>query len=182
MALMDGLRDIHGLDGVPWWPLAPGWWLLLALVLSGLALYAGRRWLERRDPLAGWRREARRRLRGLRRRVARDDPKALLGELSELLRRIAMQRCGRQGCAGLSGEEWLQWLDRNDPAGFAWAGHAELLLVAPYAPPGHPVDRAALRILVDAALRWVDRMGRPAAGARRVPRPWIRLRRGQRHA
>ncbi|RLW54638.1 MAG: hypothetical protein B6D69_04845, partial [gamma proteobacterium symbiont of Stewartia floridana] len=26
---MDPLRDIRGIDTVSWWPLAPGWWLLL---------------------------------------------------------------------------------------------------------------------------------------------------------
>src|SRR5690606_20856396 len=32
------LRDLHLPDPVGWWPLAPGWWILLALVLVALLL------------------------------------------------------------------------------------------------------------------------------------------------
>ena len=34
------LRDIHLQGSIGWWPPAPGWWLLAAFVLAGLALYA----------------------------------------------------------------------------------------------------------------------------------------------
>ena len=33
------LRDIHLPGAIGWWPPAPGWWLLAALVFAGLALY-----------------------------------------------------------------------------------------------------------------------------------------------
>ena len=151
------LRDIHGLDTVPWWPLAPGWWLLAGvLMLVGVATmlwYAG--W-SRRDPLAGWRRDARRKLRALRRRTRKGDLKEIAGTLSELLRRIAILRCSRQDCAGLSGDDWLEWLAKNDPNAFKWQEHGRLLLAAPYAPPGFGVERRELIRLIDAALNWVD--------------------------
>jgi len=31
--LLQELRDIRGLDPLPWWPPAPGWWLVLAAAL-----------------------------------------------------------------------------------------------------------------------------------------------------
>ncbi|MGB0719658.1 MAG: DUF4381 domain-containing protein, partial [Bdellovibrionales bacterium] len=40
--LLSRLRDIRGLEDVSWWPLAPGWWILLGLVLAivlGLVLF-----------------------------------------------------------------------------------------------------------------------------------------------
>ena len=30
------LRDLHLPDAIGWWPLAPGWWVLIALSLLGL--------------------------------------------------------------------------------------------------------------------------------------------------
>jgi hypothetical protein len=91
--------------------------------------------------------------------------KEIAGELSELMRRIAMARFGRPACAGLSGEEWLEWLARNDPAGFDWSGRAHLMLELPYAPPGRAgAERPLFNLLIDAALAWVAATERPAAG------------------
>ena len=40
------LRDIHGLDAIPWWPMAPGWWYLIGAAVL-LLLLALRRLLTR---------------------------------------------------------------------------------------------------------------------------------------
>lgn len=34
--LMSQLRDIHTPDPVSWWPLAPGWWILMLLVIGAI--------------------------------------------------------------------------------------------------------------------------------------------------
>lgn len=149
------LHDIRGLDAIPWWPLAPGWWFVAGVCLVLLTVVAIRL-LIRRDPAASRYRDARRRLRILRRRVRKDSVKDIASSLSELLRRIAMLRATRQDCAGLSGESWLEWLKESDPNGFDWVGRGELLLVVPYAPEGSDVKRRELRKLIDAALGWVD--------------------------
>ena len=93
-ALGEGLRDIRGLDAVPIWPLAPGWWLILAGVVVFVALVL----LLRRVPVRGlvlrrdWRADARRLLRELRRRVPGLDGREAASEFSILMRRIAMAR------------------------------------------------------------------------------------------
>ena len=86
-------------------------------------------------------------------------------ELSELLRRIAMARCGREACAGLSGEAWLDWLSQNDPRRFDWRARGRLLLELPYRPPDDTDYGAQMHELVDAALAWTsaDGAGRRAA-------------------
>ncbi|MGD2083538.1 MAG: DUF4381 domain-containing protein [Chromatiales bacterium] len=163
------IRDIHGLDAISWWPPGPGWWLIAAAVfLATAGIWLLLRYNRERPILAPkWQRDARRRLRSLRKRQAHMSTKEIAGELSELMRRIAMARFGRRVCAGLSGEEWLDWLARNDPAGFDWAARAHLMLELPYAPPGRAAtERALFNLLIDAALAWVASTEQPAAGER----------------
>ena len=61
------LRDIHGLDAIPWLPLAPGWWYLAGLVGLLLLLIATRYWLIYKTGWLGWRGDAYRQLRELKR-------------------------------------------------------------------------------------------------------------------
>ncbi len=151
----DRLRDIHELDPVAWWPPGPGWWLVtIGVLLSLLLLWRYPPRLRRPQRRARWQRVAARELHQLRRRIRQDDAKQLAGELSELLRRIAMARCGRANCAGLTGEAWLEWLYRHDPAGYDWRRHGRVLATAPYAPPGRAGNPALLQELVSAALAW----------------------------
>lgn len=152
------LRDIHGLDAIPWWPLAPGWWLLALALVAGVWLaWRLLPWLPRDLSGRAWRWDAARRLRDLRRRVPRQEPRRTAEELSELLRRIAMARHGRAQCAGLTGADWLAWLAAHDPQGFDWSREARPLLDMPYAPPGRVEGQGAFLSLIDAALAWTVR-------------------------
>jgi len=156
------LRDIHGIQDVPWWPPAPGWWLLAgAILLLGVLAWRFRTALRLRIPplpvfhLGSWRWDAARQLRALKARASSQDLKQTAGELSELVRRIAMARLGREACAGLTGESWLSWLAGNDPKGFDWSDRGRLLLEAPYAPPGAQGFGQDILTLIDAAHEWV---------------------------
>ena len=153
---MDPLRDIRGIDPASWWPPAPGWWL----VLLGVALvYLLVWWLWRQRklyPLGRWQKDARRRLLRLKRQLPQAPTKEIAGELSELMRRIAIARCGRSKTAALQGQTWLAWLQNNDRSGFDWQAHGQLLLHLPYAPPDREGDRVSLGRLIDAAIRWVS--------------------------
>jgi len=153
---VDPLRDIRGIDPAPWWPPAPGWWMVLLGLLLMVLLVV---WLARRRrlyPLGRWQQDARRHLLELRRRMRREPAKQVAGELSELLRRIAIARCGREQTASLTGEMWLDWLQSNDSTGFAWLEKGRLLLELPYAPPDRNADKSILAELIDAALHWVS--------------------------
>lgn len=158
--LVDQLRDIRGLDTVPWWPPAPGWWLVA--IALGLLIFVFVKWrlitaTRYKMRVVLWQGAATKQLRSLRRRIGTTPAKELTSEFSELMRRVAMARCGRESCAGLSGRAWLSWLRDHDPAGFDWTGHADALIHVPYAPPGTAVNDATLQRLVDAALVWTRR-------------------------
>jgi hypothetical protein len=166
------LRDIQGLDTIGHWPLAPGWWLLLILLVLGLML-ALRLWprLVGGQARAPWRADAARQLRQLRQLNQRqggqgsaETQRQLAADLSELLRRIAMARCGRDSCAGLQGQAWLAWLKQHDPKGFDWPGQGRALIELPFAPPrlietngsGGPGGQADLGRLIRAAQAWIS--------------------------
>ena len=82
------LRDIHLPEPVSWWPLAPGWWLCIALlVVVGAALA----WWWHGMPLRRLRRAARAELTAIEHAYRRDgDRHACAQALSRLLRRLAL--------------------------------------------------------------------------------------------
>ena len=150
------LRDIHLPGAIGWWPPAPGWWLLVALLLAGLALY-GLFWYRGRH-----RRVA---LRSLTRvRVALEqgaEPVACLQSVSTILRRFAMTSVATSRAAllepdvpGLIGERWLRYLDsRWERSDFA-AGPGRELLAAPYARP-NSIERMTALELTTLCIAWL---------------------------
>ena len=162
-SLLNRLHDIQELDPVGIWPLATGWWLVLALIVLVILLFMSvRRWRpdwRRFLPRYSWTRDAVHELTRLQNKVGRADVKMLAAELSELLRRIAIARCGRDSCAGLHGEPWLAWLSDHDPGGFDWLSSGRVLLDLPYAPPGNLGDQPEMHRLIDAAMVWTAHPG-----------------------
>ncbi len=146
----DDLRDIHGLDSIPWWPLAPGYWLILLAVIALIWLI---RALWRRSD---WRVDAKEQFTQLKRQRHRLTHKAFIAAFSELLRRIAMARYGREACAGLHGSAWLEWLEAHDPKGFPWKDMGKPLLTLPYAPDDTEIDAETMTSLLRALRHWID--------------------------
>ena len=126
---LQGLRDIHLPDPVPFWPPAPGWWLL-ALVVVLMLIAAG--WLWKRHRRTAYQRAALKELQQLRQALTQGQAGTLvIAELSILLRRAAISRYGRQQVAALNGMAWLEFLDRTGrTTHFSTQGQA--LLDAPY--------------------------------------------------
>ena len=128
------LRDLHLPEAVGWWPLAPGWWLLIllgAIAVTWLLLRSWRRWrfnAARRHALA------------LLQEVETDyladrNPVRLGRRVSELLRRAMLAYAPREEVAGLTGENWLQWLDQGLPVPYFHTDGGKSLLQLPYQDP-----------------------------------------------
>ena len=81
-----------------------------------------------------------------------DDGTALARCLSQLLRRYAAQRFGQAGVAGLTGRDWLEFLDANGGGGSFCNGVGAVLETRPYQLTGD-FDAAALITLVR---QWVQ--------------------------
>jgi hypothetical protein len=149
--LLAQLYDIQDLDPVSWFPLAPGWWVLIVLTsIAAAAVYWRHLAYER-----SWQGQTYRAFTALDRQLANGDTQQIAGVVSVLLRRVAMQSFSRAECAGLEGADWLQWLASRDPGGFDWVARGSLLIEAPYAPPGRTYSPQSLKILIDAAKQWV---------------------------
>lgn len=156
------LRDLHLPEVVGWWPLAPGWWFLIALALVALG-YLLHRYLRHRSQGAA-RRHALRQLEALTTEFERHgDAVAFSSNLSELLRRTMLAYAPRKDVAGLTGEDWLQWLDQDLDRPRFQGETGRKLLELPYRRPDD--DVAALE-LVDVVAAVRQRLATPVGGRR----------------
>lgn len=111
---LDQLADIHLPDGVSWWPLAPGWWILLALLV--IAIVGFFIWRQRKQQ-NHYRVIAQHQLAGIHADYQQtQNAGAYLQALSLLLRRTALTAYPHSFNASIKGEEWLNWLDAVCPA------------------------------------------------------------------
>ena len=148
------LRDIHLPPPVSWWPPAPGWWLLAALALAALAFALWRRRRGRRGRVKVLARTALDHLEADYR--AGGDAARLARGLSELLRRVSLSVYPRRTAAGLTGEDWLRFLDQPLGAPRFSAGPGRGLLTAPYAPAARvEAARVEAEALVALCRDWI---------------------------
>ncbi len=135
------LKDIHLPEPVGWWPLAWGWWLLMALILVVLAVVLWRGHLRRRRQR--YRRDALTLLERALLDFQREEPgpearRHYLQQVSQLLRRTALSALPtshQSALASLNGEQWLRFLDLSakvSPGFTDGAGRA--LAQGPYQP------------------------------------------------
>ncbi|MCK5876878.1 MAG: DUF4381 domain-containing protein [Candidatus Marithrix sp.] len=146
------LRDIRGLDSISWWPLASGWWILIGLIILLAIIIIYR--LRRKQKGQSWQQMARKEW--LQLRPLNSPAREQLNFLSILLRRIAVQKYGRETCAGLSGEKWLVWLTKNDPQGFDWSEVGKIMVKTPYMPPDIVIEEQKLDLIYRAIRAWID--------------------------
>jgi hypothetical protein len=128
---------------------------LAGLVLFGLYVWRQRRARDR------WRRFALGELAALRARCEAQPTAVagLLGELSVLLRRVALSRFPREEVAALGGEAWLTFLGRPLGNETAFRAHGDLLCAGPYMRDAS-IDADTLQTLFDFCERWLRTLPR----------------------
>ncbi len=151
--LLAQLRDIHGTPAVPWWPPAPGWWIVALLVLSvlvwlGLRLVARYRVHQRRRQMLAW-------IDHLNSTVdPQRDPQQFLSTLNRIFKVVALRAFPDQQCALMTGHTWTGFLQQNLKTRQA-DGALEALASGPYE-PAPQFDPEAVSEL---ARRWIKQHG-----------------------
>jgi len=142
-----GFTHLAEPDGVSLWPGAPGWQILASLLALWLALLGWRHWQR-------WRRNRYRREALAALRAARTlGPEKRLQVMARLLKASALAAFPRQDVAALSGESWLDWLDRHAPEPFSL--DSRRLLAAGQYRAGEPPETRELELLDRECERWL---------------------------
>ncbi len=137
---LDRLHDIAVPPPVPWWPPAPGWYGVLALVLLGVVVLLVWQWRR-------WRANAYRRA-ALQELAAANTPAAI----SEILRRAALAFTPRTTLAELTGEKWSAWLATSSPIPMA-EDVKNQLVSAIYKPSKDSTDVSSLTAYAESWIR-----------------------------
>lgn len=145
---LDRLHDIVTPPPTPLWPLAPGWYVVFG-VGALLLLWAGTR------IVIAWQRNLYRRAALAELAIiytghGPDDP----ARLSELLKRAALATYPREEVAELSGEAWLEFLDRTGGMSAFVSGPGRPLADGPYARPT-PLDDSSRNALFAVCRAWL---------------------------
>ena len=108
------LRDIHLPADVSWWPLAPGWWVLIAVIFA-LSVWALFKWQKRRKHQQLLL-EVKQELAQIQSTYSQQPSElTLILNYSELLRRLLMLHLGREDTARLSGLKWFELISSYVP-------------------------------------------------------------------
>lgn len=125
------LNDIHLPKAIHMWPTAPGW-IVLYMIAGGLisyAIYYGYQSRKRRYTI----KYAARKLNQLQ-ALSQHNPDNIniAAEISTLIRRTALYYFQREAIAGLSGQDWLKFLNDSGNTTQFTAAVGQLLIDAPY--------------------------------------------------
>jgi len=109
---LENLRDIHLPAPIGWWPPAPSWWILAALIIFCVIFLSV--WLTRRARQRRYRKFALLQLHSLYQtwQQQRDDI-VFAQATNRLLKQTALAAFPATDVAALSGADWLDWLDRK---------------------------------------------------------------------
>ena len=157
---LQNLNDIVVHGPLAWWPLAPGWYVLLGMglvMLLVLTVLHWRRWRRNR-----YRRQALAELSSIRTTASAE----CMRGLPELLKRAALSVWKREEVASLSGQEWHRFLDRTAGMELFSAGVGEMLDRLAYGDIDLPTDQeSGFGQVLDAAETWLKRHVGPVRGS-----------------
>ena len=102
------LRPLHAPEAISWWPPAPGWWIVTALVLTALIfmiIFLSRYWKNNR-----YRRSALHEATQIKQDYAQQ-PLQYCQQINQLLKRIGVHVWPKALTASLTGTAWFEFLN-----------------------------------------------------------------------
>jgi Domain of unknown function (DUF4381) len=108
---ISGIDPLIAPEEVASWPLAPGWYLVAGLLLLALFFFL-RRWIRKRRAKR-YRVMALKQLKEISIAAGKNPGQGSIQDLNRLLKETALSVYSRTQVAGLSGEEWLGFLDHS---------------------------------------------------------------------
>lgn len=147
------LRDIHLPNPISWWPLAPGWWLVIGIILLCIIFaviilkYFMRPTLYKEAATALARIESE--------FQQHEDATYSIKEISALLRRVILSQNGSDKKGGITGHAWLEILDKNMNGEEFREGPGKLLLSGPYQ---ENVDKRDVPELIELCRKWIKKL------------------------
>ncbi len=107
------LRDIHLPDSVLWWPLAPGWWMVIAMVvIIALCIFVYKKTYFNRKLNKNIKLELSQYFKDYN---EDNNAQVFINKLSALLRRVSLYKFKQESVAKLNGIAWLEFLDSKLP-------------------------------------------------------------------
>lgn len=135
---------------IGWWPLAPGWWMLLALVIALLVVLAY--YLHRRYKRNAYRRMALVQLQSLHAAYnAQHNASDYLSQLNALLKSVALRAYPREQVAAAHGLQWRNFLNEGLPPTLQFPASFE---AAAYQKTCPELDHAQLQL---SARHWIKK-------------------------
>lgn len=129
------IRDIHLPENASWWPIAPGWWLLFLISLFFLVLIYKKLKQQKIKYVSKYNNHPNiinKALKQLNNISQQTDDKQIIKQLSILLRRTAMSLYKNENVAGLTGNNWLYFLDNKGNTTEFSEGIGQALIAQPY--------------------------------------------------
>ncbi len=151
------LKDIHLPDPIGWWPLAPGWYVLMIITLLlsfWLFFYLFKRYansLPKKQALSL--------LQHYKEQYAKDKNAQLASaRVSELLKRVALVYYPRMDVASMHGDTWVQFLNKT-AKGVDFEPVNSMLAETPF----KQAEAINVQPLIVRAEKWIKQRGVPCS-------------------
>jgi hypothetical protein len=151
------LKDIHLPEAIGWWPLAPGWYVLIAVALMAVWYSADR--LYKRHVHARAKKQALLLLQTYTAQYEQDHNAQLTSaRISELLKRVALAYFPREQVASTYGQAWIDFLNKTGK-GVDFEPVKSMLLDSPF----KTKESLNLKPLITRAQLWIKQRKAPCS-------------------